>query len=651
MASLDDIVSSLEGLRNDLRSGTSTSPAPGGTPTGTAAAAAAARAGTRRPEIEEELNFLRQLEDSEGNRADIQELIIERERLKLSVLSAQLETIARTRDLRADETEALRKQTAEVEKQLNMNRSSVADMEDLITKFTGISRRDPFGLGKLFQPGGLKALAMGAKNLFTIQGVMTTVATQSIEMALAQDKAVVAFNKATGASGAFDSQINNLTNEMRFTGVSADELGGSFEALFSEMSDFTMLTEEQQKTLGRTTALLENMGVSAASSAANIQIATKSLGMSVNQAEFLLRDLNTFARDLGVSTAQLSDDFARMAPMIVELGTDGVQAFKNLQREAKATGIDIGRLYQITSNFDTFEGAAQSVGKLNAMLGGPFLNTMDMVMEEDPAERMRMLKEAVDDAGLSFDTMSKFQRKALAESMGLNDANELALVLRGRQDLLPDTDQDAESIEAMAARQKEFNTIMEEFTQILQSLAIGLGPFISVFKTVLDVIAPIMPVVLGVGAAIAGLVGFLNPVTAAVIALVSAFAALNTWWNEGFSPSGIDTFTGIKMSTQEITVATKEHETAQKSNIITTQKNAGATRQLNTVQNAGIAGTTAATGMPAAAMMAISNQELASSMSGQQGPIILELDGREFARQTDMATSNAIGTKLTNRYA
>ena len=186
----------------------------------------------------------------------------------MSVLSAQLETIARTRDLRADETEELRKQTAEVEKQLNMNRSSVADMEDLITKFTGISRRDPFGLGKLFQPGGLKALAMGAKNLFTIQGVMTTVATQSIEMALAQDKAVVAFNKATGASGAFDSQINNLTNEMRFTGVSADELGGSFEALFSEMSDFTMLTEEQQKTLGRTTALLENMGVSAASSAA-----------------------------------------------------------------------------------------------------------------------------------------------------------------------------------------------------------------------------------------------------------------------------------------------------------------------------------------------------------------------------------------------
>jgi len=55
--------------------------------------------------------------------------------------------------------------------------------------------------------------------------------------------------------------------------------------------------------------------------------------------------------------------------------------------------------------------------------------------------------------------------------------------------------------------------------------------------------------------------------------------------------------------------------------------------------------------MPAAAMMASSNQELASSMAGPQGPIILELDGREFARQTDMASSNSIGTKMTNRFA
>ena len=105
------------------------------------------------------------------------------------------------------------------------------------------------------------------------------------------------------------------------------------------------------------------------------------------------------------------------------------------------------------------------------------------------------------------------------------------------------------------------------------------------------------------------------------------------------------------MSTNQITVATKDNETAQKSNIITTQKKTGAVRQLNTVQNAGIAGTIAATGMPAAAMMASSNQELASSMAGPQGPIILELDGREFARQTDMASSNSIGTKMTNRFA
>ena len=178
-----------------------------------------------------------------------------------------------------------------------------------------------------------------------------------------------------------------------------------------------------------------------------------------------------------------------------------------------------------------------------------------------------------------------------------------------------------------------------------------MGPAVSMFKNLLEQVSPALPTIIAIGVAIAGLLSPLGWVTTAIGALVGGFMLLSTWWNEGFSPSGIDTFEAIKMSTNQITVATKNNETAQKSNIITTQKKTGAVRQLNTVQNAGIAGTTAATGMPAAAMMASSNQELASSMAGRQGPIILELDGREFARQTDMASSNSIGTKMTNRFA
>ena len=39
---------------------------------------------------------------------------------------------------------------------------------------------------------------------------------------------------------------------------------------------------------------------------------------------------------------------------------------------------------KIVEKFDKFDSAAESVGKLNALLGGPYLNTLELVAETDP---------------------------------------------------------------------------------------------------------------------------------------------------------------------------------------------------------------------------------------------------------------------------
>ena len=49
---------------------------------------------------------------------------------------------------------------------------------------------------------------------------------------------------------------------------------------------------------------------------------------------------------------------------------------------------------------DTFEQSAGAVGQLNALLGGPFLNAVELTMAETPVERMQMLSQAFDDAGI-----------------------------------------------------------------------------------------------------------------------------------------------------------------------------------------------------------------------------------------------------------
>ena len=272
------------------------------------------------------------------------------------------------------------------------------------------------------------------------------------------------------------------------------EASNAVRSLFSNVSDFTVMSEAQQEVLGETVAVLNELGVSVENSAKNIQFATKVLGMSTTQATELQRELFTFAQNLGVSVDQISSDFASMGPQIAALGARGVDAFKNLEVQAKNTGLQINEILGLVEKFDRFDTAAQSVGKLNALLGGPYLNTLELVAETDPSKRFEILKDRIDDAGLSFDTMDYYQRKALASAVGLNE-QQLALMMRGSLDLIQEPQKSAAEIEALAAQTAQFNTITQEFTQTLQMLAISFGPTISFFKGVLQLVQKLAPLI------------------------------------------------------------------------------------------------------------------------------------------------------------
>ena len=156
------------------------------------------------------------------------------------------------------------------------------------------------------------------------------------------------------------------------------------------------MSETNQEVLGKTVAVLNELGVSAENSSKNIQFAIKVLGKTEKQAATLQRELITFAQDLGVSVDQMASDFASMGPQIAALGSKGVDAFRSLEVQAKNTGLQLSEILGLVEKFDTFDGAAQAVGKLNALLGGPYLNTLELVAETDPSKRFEILKDRVD---------------------------------------------------------------------------------------------------------------------------------------------------------------------------------------------------------------------------------------------------------------
>lgn len=312
------------------------------------------------------------------------------------------------------------------------------------------------------------AEAIGSSMINNIAGLVVAVA-----------DAENAFMKATGASQDFADSMTSTYESVRKTGATMKDVSEAYQGLYSNFTDFTMIGEDQREMLGETAAVLNKLGVSQEAYAKGIQNSTKMMGLSVAQAEANSRELVAFAKDIGVAPSQIADGFAKMGPQLAKFGNQGVKAFKDLSRIAKITGMEMEKVLNITNKFDTFEGAAEQAGKLNAALGGNFVNAMDLMMTTDPAERFEMIRDSILDAGLSFDEMSYYQKNFYKETLGLSDVGDLAMMLSGNMDALAgSTNKNSaelikmkENAAAVQSLQEQWNAVLADATPILTDLA------------------------------------------------------------------------------------------------------------------------------------------------------------------------------------
>ena len=104
-----------------------------------------------------------------------------------------------------------------------------------------------------------------------------------------------------------------------------------------------------------TGAVLDKLGISNENFAQAIQISTKGLGMSAEQAGQSMLDLEKYAEELGVSPAKLSSQILETGDAMQKLGENGDEAFRDLAAAAKVTGLSVTKLLNIVNQFDTFE--------------------------------------------------------------------------------------------------------------------------------------------------------------------------------------------------------------------------------------------------------------------------------------------------------
>ena len=391
--------------------------------------------------------------------------------------------------------------------------------KELMDKFTesihSLVRAGPMGAAAL---GGLVAafIAIGAAVAVTIK---------IVKMAIAVVDASNAFQKATGTSNEFASSLVTVGNDARKFGGTVQEVSASFHTLFENVSEFTMMSRASREELIRTNTVLSKLGVANDSLTKSQESMIKAMGQSAVQAAKTSRELTAFAMDIGVAPSKMMADLAGATPQLAKFGREGVKAFKDLAQTAKLTGIEVSRLLAITEKFDTFEGAAEQAGRLNAALGGNFVNAMELLTETDPTKRFEMMTSAIKDAGKSFDDMTYFEAKFFTEAMGLQDVNELALALSGNMDKVGKfTKKSSAEYERLAERAVKVQSFQEKMNTLMAQLIPIVEPIVDLLMSLSDWMSENMSIVKGAFVAMIGLLTALA-IVLGVVAIKALLAA------------------------------------------------------------------------------------------------------------------------------
>jgi len=343
------------------------------------------------------------------------------------------------------------------------------------------------------------------------------------------DGAIGDFRKTTGiTNNTMGDMQENMVDVQRANlrfGATLEETGAAQAALVTEMSAYTTMNEKAHKQILKTTVLLQEFGVSADTTAQIFDLFTKGMGYTSDELEDLSLSLMSTADALGMPPQVIFSEFAAASTELAKYGGDMEGVFKGLAEQSKNTGIAIGDLIGITKQFDTFREAGESVGKLNAILGGPYLNAINMVYMTE-AQRVKALRESVRASGRQFDDLERHEKQAIATAAGISDMSKAAKLFGGTNKEFAENAKSMKELQEKAAKAQK---VSEKFSQAMMALAIAAAPLVDIFAFFADVLIIMMNPLGEINRLLGGSEGLTAFLGAATIAVMSIAAAMKIY--------------------------------------------------------------------------------------------------------------------------
>jgi len=333
----------------------------------------------------------------------------------------------------------------------------------------------------------------------------------TIGMITAFDSASTAFAKSTGTGDKFTGMMLEMRQEGNAMGVTFENSAAALKSLAEKQAGFLQSSKSAQKEMATQVALMERVGISTDTSAEMMNVFTINMGKSQKTAIHMTKALSSMGSVLGNSQKFLQN-FQESLKTLAVYGDKSVKIFSNLAAAARTAGVEVATLTSIASKFDTFSDAAESVGKLNALLGSQLSSTEMLLMTED--QRIETLIQQVQISGESFAQMDRFKQKAIANAAGITDMNEAQRIfgmdMKGYK-------KHQKSMERSAKIQDNFNKaikytipLQEKFKQFMAEFAILVKPILEYLGMFIDFLTAGMQKLGGFGKGVLLLVSVLG---------------------------------------------------------------------------------------------------------------------------------------------
>ena len=289
------------------------------------------------------------------------------------------------------------------------------------------------------------------------------------EFVLQLDEVPKKFAATTGITEDLSKSMGAVSAKLAESGVTLGDVSNSYSAMASSLSSFVPANKEMNEQLAGGIALLGKYGVSAEKAAGNIDFLSRSLGITSEAALEVTTELASSGRAIGITSSKMIDDFRQVAGTLGIYGPRMTTTFANMQAMAKAAGMEISDLVGIANKFNTFDSAADSAGKLNAVLGTQ-LSTVDLLnMNHD--ERLATIRDEIQRTVGDFNTLDKFTQQYIADAMGFKDVGQAAKFINMSA---IEQEEYARQQKESAMRQEELQKATEKFVPVMQQLKIAL---------------------------------------------------------------------------------------------------------------------------------------------------------------------------------